>query len=133
MSAIHQWYDRVGSLKDNYNILVTVHSWMSEKYRSALENNKDIVFITDYEIWRYIKIADICIGDSNSLVAEFCLLNKPIITFRVPASSRTMNDVVELLDRISCRRGNRQTCAGASACELVRIRYQGTSRCFNKI
>jgi CDP-glycerol glycerophosphotransferase (TagB/SpsB family) len=103
MSAIHLWYKRLGSLKDAYNLLVTTHSWTSEKYREELENNKDIFFITDFEILRYIMIADVCIGDTNSLLAEFCLLDKPIITFRVPPTNRTMPDVIELIEKISQR------------------------------
>ena len=68
-----------------------------------LKNNPDLVFIDDYEILRYIMIADVCIGDTNSLLAEFCLLDKPIITFRVPVTARTMPDVMELIEKISIR------------------------------
>jgi hypothetical protein len=103
MSAIHKWYDRISSLKDRYNLMVTVHAWMSERYRTELKNNHDLIFIDDYEILRYIMIADVCIGDTNSLLAEFCLLDKPIITFRVPTTARTMADITELIEKISVR------------------------------
>jgi CDP-glycerol glycerophosphotransferase (TagB/SpsB family) len=103
MSAIHKWHDRISSLKDRYNLMVTVHAWMSERYRTELKNNHDLIFIDDYEILRYIMIADVCIGDTNSLLAEFCLLDKPIITFRVPTTARTMADITELIEKISVR------------------------------
>jgi CDP-glycerol glycerophosphotransferase (TagB/SpsB family) len=103
MSAIDKWYDRIGVLKDDYNVMATVHSWMSARYRDALRGNPDVFFITDYEILRHIMLADVCIGDVNSLIAEFCLLDKPIVTFRVPTTPRTMPDVIELIDRISTR------------------------------
>jgi Putative glycosyl/glycerophosphate transferases involved in teichoic acid biosynthesis TagF/TagB/EpsJ/RodC len=103
MSAVHIWYKRISSLKDHYNLMVTVHAWMSETYRKELKNNRDLLFIDDYEILQYIMIADVCIGDTNSLLAEFCLLDKPIITFRVPATARTMPDVIELIEKISIR------------------------------
>jgi CDP-glycerol glycerophosphotransferase (TagB/SpsB family) len=83
--------------------MVTVHAWMDERYRTELKNNHDLIFIDDYEILRYIMIADVCIGDTNSLLAEFCLLDKPIITFRVPPTARTMPDVIELIEKISIR------------------------------
>jgi CDP-Glycerol:Poly(glycerophosphate) glycerophosphotransferase len=103
MSAIHKWYKRISSLSTRYNLMVTVHAWMSERYRMELKNNPDLVFIDDFEILRYIMIADVCIGDTNSLLAEFCLLDKPIITFRVPVTARTMPDVIELVEKISIR------------------------------
>jgi CDP-Glycerol:Poly(glycerophosphate) glycerophosphotransferase len=103
MSAIHTWYKRVSLLKDRYNLMVTVHAWMDEMYSTELKNNPDLVFIDDYEITRYIRLADVCIGDTNSLLAEFCLLDKPIITFRVPATARTMADVTDLIEKISIR------------------------------
>jgi hypothetical protein len=103
MSAIHLWYKYLEMLKESYNILATTHCWTSDKYRRALQNDKNVVFITDFEISRYIMIADVCIGDTNSLLAEFCLLGKPIITFRVPPTNRTMPDVIELIEKISYR------------------------------
>jgi len=48
-------------------------------------------------------LADCCISDTTSLIAEFCLLDKPIVTFRVPATGRTLPDVIDLIERISVR------------------------------
>lgn len=103
MSAVHKWYDQVSSLKDEYNILVTLHPWMSESYRRHLQNMPGIHYISAMDIYPYLLLADVCIGDTNSLIAEFCIVDKPIITFSVPKSERTMDDVIELIKSISIR------------------------------
>ena len=98
MSGIEKWYNKLDKLTTKYNILATIHPWMSEKYSIPLKNNKNIQFIDSYEILREILISDVCIGDTNSLIAEFCLLDKPIITFKVPFTDRTTADVIELIE-----------------------------------
>jgi len=103
MSAVHLWYDRVGELADTYNILATLHPWVSDSYRTALRTDDRVHFIEDDLLLPYIMVADICIGDTNSLIAEFCLLDKPIITFRRAATGRTLADVVELIEKVSLR------------------------------
>ncbi len=103
MSAIEKWYDNIDQLSDQYNVLTTVHPWMSEKYKIALRNNQKVIFINEYVILNYILLSDVCVGDTNSLIAEFCLLDKPVITFRVPPTIRTMPDVIELIEKVSIR------------------------------
>ena len=103
MSAVHLWYHRVSELADRFNILVTLHPWVSERYRSALRKTPGIHFINDYNVLPFIKLADICIGDTNSLIAEFCLMRKPTITFRLPPTPRTMPDVIAVIEKISVR------------------------------
>jgi UDP-N-acetylglucosamine 2-epimerase len=103
MSAIDKWYDRLDALTPIYNILVTVHSWTSQAYLQPLKENKDIYFIDDYDILRYVMLADVCISDTTSLIAEFCLMDKPIITFRVPRTDRTMPDVLQMIESVSAR------------------------------
>jgi hypothetical protein len=103
MSAVHLWYDRVGELAERCNLLVTLHPWVSDKYRTVLAEKTGFFFINDDQLLPYIMLADICIGDTNSLIAEFCLLDKPIITFRIPPTPRTMPDVIEMIERVSLR------------------------------
>ncbi len=103
MSAIDKWYDRLDALTPTYNILVTVHSWTSQTYLQPLKENKDIYFIDDYDILRYVMLADVCISDTTSLIAEFCLMDKPIITFRVAKTARTMPDVMQMIESVSAR------------------------------
>ncbi|MDG5813977.1 CDP-glycerol glycerophosphotransferase family protein [Chitinispirillales bacterium ANBcel5] len=101
MSAIEKWYDRVGELKEKYNILVTLHVWMSDKYVDVLKNTPGVYLIKEYEILKYIMISDVCIGDTSSIIAEFCALDKPIVTFTVKDAPRVVNEVKELINKIS--------------------------------
>ncbi len=103
MSAVHKWYRHVQSLCPYYNVLVTLHPRMSEYYRNYLSNTKEIHYITDIDIYPYLLISDVCIGDTNSLIAEFCIVNRPIITFSIDATKRTMDDVIELIKSVSIR------------------------------
>jgi hypothetical protein len=103
MSAVHKWYDKVADLAADYNVLVTLHPRMSTFYRNYLQKVPGIHYITAMDIYPYLLISDVCIGDTNSLIAEFCIVNRPIITFSTPATKRTMDDVIELIKSISIR------------------------------
>ncbi len=103
MSAIHQWNDRIESLTDYYNILVTVHPWTSQHYIRRLKGLKNIHFIDDPNVLPYLMIADVLVGDMSSIIAEFCTLNKPIITFAVPETRRTNIEITSLIRDISLR------------------------------
>ena len=101
MSAIDKWIDSVSLLHHNYNILVTVHPWTSKHYVDKIKSMENIYFIDDPDIIPYLMIADIMVGDTSSIIAEFCALNKPIITFKVAKTKRTLNEIENLLDDIS--------------------------------
>jgi hypothetical protein len=103
MSAVHLWYDRLVELTDRFNVLATLHPWVSKTFRSVLRNTSGVFFIEEYNVLPYIQLADVCIGDTNSLIAEFCLLRKSTITFRLPPTPRTMPDVIEMIEKISVR------------------------------
>ena len=103
MSAIYKWYDKISLLTERFNLLVSVHEWMSEVYIKALKQNPDVYFIEDFDRLKYIKIADVCINDTSSLIAECCLFDKPLITFCVADTKRTLPDVVDIIKKISVR------------------------------
>ncbi|MCL2062948.1 MAG: CDP-glycerol glycerophosphotransferase family protein [Candidatus Cloacimonetes bacterium] len=103
MSAIEKWYEKVGLLKDRYNILVSVHEWMSEIYKKSLRENASVFFIDELDRLKYINLADICICDTSSMIAEICLLDKPLITFRVKETKRTLTEVINMIEKISIR------------------------------
>jgi len=100
-SAIHKWYDKISLLSGKYNLLVTLHDWMSERYVATLKGNPDVFFIEERIIFDYIQLADVCINDYSSLIADFCLLDKPIITFSLTNSPKILPDVMELIQRVS--------------------------------
>lgn len=103
MSAIDKWIHNIHELSAAYNILVTVHSWTSKKYMDILRQHKDIFFIEEPDTLPYMMIADVCIGDYSSIIAEFCALDKPIITFCVEQTKRTVHEITEILETISIR------------------------------
>lgn len=101
LSAIDKWIDRIEELSGKYNILVTVHTWTHRKYKMKLDSLKNIIYLKELDVTPYLMIADILIGDYSSIIGEFCAFNKPIITFRVPESDRTIPEITELLKIIS--------------------------------
>lgn len=56
-----------------------------EAYRQLAEEEKDILFIDDFSVTKYMLMADVMISDTSSTIYEFLLLNKPVITLRAAA------------------------------------------------
>ena len=103
MSAIDRWIDRVDDLTRDYNVLVTVHPWTSKTYTRRLKRLASAYFIEDPDIVPYLAISDLLVGDCSSIIAEFCTLNRPIVTFRVGQATRSLPEIFSLLDGISTR------------------------------
>lgn len=103
MSAIEKWIDRLHQLTPKYNVLVTVHPWISKKYVRMLRNMAGIFFIESQKVLPYLLLAEVMIGDTSSILAEFCALDKPIITFRTTPARRTDPDLENLLEQFSAR------------------------------
>ncbi|MBK8945506.1 MAG: CDP-glycerol glycerophosphotransferase family protein [Ignavibacteriae bacterium] len=103
LSAIEKWYDKLNLLTNNYNILVTVHSFTEKKIVEKIKSTPKIYFIEDEKTAPYLLLADVLIGDSSSIIAEYCTLDKPIITFRIDEKERLTNKIVTMLNEISFR------------------------------
>jgi len=101
MSAINKWYDQFSTLKEKYRILVTVHEWTSFKYIKVLKENKELFFIDEYDRLKYIQQTDICIVDTSSIIAECCLLDRPLIAFRTSETKRTLPEIRDLIAKIA--------------------------------
>ena len=56
-------------------------TWV-EKYKNLADKNENIIFKNDSDISNFLIISDLLISDTSSVVYEFLLLNKPVITFR---------------------------------------------------
>ena len=86
-SAPHLLND-IKSLAKNksYTILLKFHPLMDiawvKKYKSLANKNENIIFKNDSDITNFLIISDLLISDTSSVVYEFILLNKPVITFR---------------------------------------------------
>lgn len=110
MSAVDKWYNKLNRLSDDYNIIVSLHPWISDKYKSFIENNKKITFVKDKDVLPYLAVSDLMVGDTSSIIAEFCSLNKPIITFKVNQVKRLSDEIISMLDETSIRIENFDEC-----------------------
>lgn len=103
MSAINKWFDKLDRLTAQYNVIVTAHSWVDRKYINTIKSNPNVHFIEEFDILPYINVSDVVIGDTSSILAECCALDKPIITFRTAKSKRSLDEIESIIDTISYR------------------------------
>jgi len=101
LSALNKWIDDVEVLTEKYNILLTVHTWTTPKLVKKLKSIKGAIYLDEFDITPFLMIADVFVGDYNSLIGEYCALDKPIITFKVPESNRSIPEVHQLIRSIS--------------------------------
>ncbi|MDD3044115.1 MAG: CDP-glycerol glycerophosphotransferase family protein [Candidatus Delongbacteria bacterium] len=113
LSQLDKWIDNVHLLTDKYNILLTVHTWTEKSKVEKLRNIPKTYFIEDHDITDYLMIADVMVGDYNSLIGEFCAFDKPLITFKVPESLRTIPEIIIMLSSISIQIDNFSEIEGA--------------------
>lgn len=69
-----------------YIVLVKFHDLMSsdliEAYKDLANHTQNIIFEEERNIIKFLLMADILISDTSSVVYEFLLLDKPVITFK---------------------------------------------------
>lgn len=82
---------------DDLMVLIKFHDLMDKdlkhQYRQRFENHKSVEFADDPNILKYLIIADLMISDTSSVIYEFMLLNKPVITFRTISKNILWNDL----------------------------------------
>ncbi len=101
MSAIDSWIYRLNELSEQYNVLVTVHPWTSEKYKELLRNNRSIHYLNNPDTLKYLMLSDCVIGDTSSILAEACALNKSIVTIKSKTAKRSLKEIDQLIKDIS--------------------------------
>lgn len=81
--------EQIKSLAKNhpdYLILLKFHPLMAENwlevYRKLAQETPNIIFETEKNIIKFLLMADIMISDTSSVIYEFLLLDKPVITFK---------------------------------------------------
>ena len=95
-------FEQIASNKDNL-ILIKFHDLMQQElidaYNELATKYENIVFVEDRNILKYLLISDLMISDTSSVVYEFLLLNKPVITLnaRSPKSAWDNIQSAELL------------------------------------
>ncbi|MDG1040097.1 MAG: CDP-glycerol glycerophosphotransferase family protein [Polaribacter sp.] len=86
-------FEEIKKLATNkeYLIVIKFHDLMAkdliEKYQVLAEITNNILFVEERNIIKYLLIADLMISDTSSVVYEFLLLDKPVITFKNNSTS----------------------------------------------
>lgn len=101
LSAIDKWSDRIEELTDNYNVMVTLHPWIEPSLREKIDQTKGVFLIKSHDILPYLLLADLLVGDTSSILAEFCALKKPMITFKVKMQKRLDEELSGIISKIS--------------------------------
>jgi CDP-ribitol ribitolphosphotransferase len=74
------------ALEKEYLILIKFHDLMAkdliDSYKKLSKGFENVLFIEERNIIKYLLIADLMISDTSSVVYEFLLLDKPVITFK---------------------------------------------------
>lgn len=83
----------------NYVILVKFHDLMATEliteYKTLAKDFSNIIFEEERNIIKFLLMADIMISDTSSVVYEFLLLNKPVITFKSSSTNIQWDDLKE--------------------------------------
>lgn len=70
----------------DYLILIKFHPLMAQKwldiYQNLADNTPNILFQNENNIIKFLLISDLLISDTSSVIYEFILLDKPVITFK---------------------------------------------------
>lgn len=82
-----------------YLIMVKFHDLMSESlihtYKALSEKHKNILFVEDKNIIKFLLLADLLISDTSSVIYEFLLLNKPAISFKTISKNIRWDNLTE--------------------------------------
>jgi len=85
------------SKNKNYLVLVKFHDLMNEKvkalYQETAKTIENIVIVDDPNISKYLILSDLMISDTSSVVYEFLLLDKPVITFKSSSETIKWTDI----------------------------------------
>ena len=82
--------------KTSYLLLIKFHPLMNDllkkEYENIVKENTNILIYNDNDITNLLKISDLLISDTSSVIYEFSLLNKPVITFNNIAKIKYWED-----------------------------------------
>ena len=101
LSAVDKWFDRLGELVEDYNILVTLHPWIGSSIGKKIDKIAGVHLIRSYDLLPYLLLADLMVGDTSSILAEFSALKKPIVTFKISIGKRLDKELSEIISKIS--------------------------------
>jgi len=84
LTSAEKLYEEVISLskKDEYLVVIKFHDKMDIEVKKRYEEkqNQKLLILSDDDITDYLKISDLMVSDTSSVVYEFLFLDKPVIT-----------------------------------------------------
>lgn len=93
--------EKIAENKD-YLVLIKFHDLMDlevvKRYKSLASQFENIEVEEEPNIIKFLLMADIMISDTSSVVYEFLLLNKPVVTFRNNSGTISWDDSREYKD-----------------------------------
>lgn len=75
---------------------LTDPKWMKD-YETIANSNKNIIWMADVDINKFLLISDVMISDSSSVVFEFLFLDKPVITYKNASPEKYWRDITDPL------------------------------------
>jgi len=78
--ALEKVIERVGNQKDIL-LIVKFHDKMKKEWIALYKEMKNVLIVEGNDITQSLQMADLMISDTSSVVYEFTLLDKPVITF----------------------------------------------------
>lgn len=98
--------DEIFKLANNENLLlIKFHDLMDksiiEDYKKIASNYENVEIIEDNNIIKYLILSDIMISDTSSVVYEFLLLDKPVITLNSSSENIRWKDIQHPKELIS--------------------------------
>jgi CDP-glycerol glycerophosphotransferase (TagB/SpsB family) len=82
-----------------YLIMVKFHDLMNESlihtYKALSEKHKNMLFVEEKNIIKFLLLADLLISDTSSVIYEFLLLNKPAISFKTISKNIRWDNLTE--------------------------------------
>ena len=99
--------DDIFKLADTEDVLILIkfHDLMDasvvESYREWAQQRSNVVIGEDKNILKYLIMSDLMISDTSSVVYEFLLLNKPVITIQSKSENIDWCDIGDDQDRVA--------------------------------
>lgn len=99
LSSAGALYDQIIALsqKDDYVVVVKFHDKMDRDIRKRYETaqSKKLLILEESSINDALRFSDLMISDTSSVVYEFLLLDKPVITFKSHSENILWENIAE--------------------------------------